>query len=111
MQNRGIESGLAQKQMEEIASQVAHRTAEEFIRQLHLENRTGLSTGTSEGENDMPKRLRENIAVNGKSFWVTGMSIDKPIKRKNGLFSVENSSVIHRNQLKMRKLSTVCNTH
>ena len=52
MQNRSPESGLAQKQMEEIANQVAARTAEEVIRQLNLENRTGITIGVSEGEND-----------------------------------------------------------
>ncbi len=77
MQNRSPESGLAQTQMEEIANQVAARTAEEVIRQLNLENRTGITIGVSEGENDMPKRLRERISINGKSIWVTGSTMQQ----------------------------------
>ena len=67
----------AQTQMEALAQDVASRTAEEVIRRLNLENRTGITIGVSEGDNDMPKRLRERITVNGKDRWVTGCSMQQ----------------------------------
>lgn len=67
----------AQTQMEALAQDVASRTAEEVIRRLNLENRTGITIGVSEGDNDMPKRLRERITVNGKDRWVTGMNMQQ----------------------------------
>ena len=62
------------KQLEEMAQQIAMKTAEEVIRQAHLDNRTGICTGISDskGENDMPGRLREKITINGRTVWVTG---------------------------------------
>ena len=62
----------AQTQMEVLAQDVATRTAEEVIRRLNLENRTGITIGVSEGDVDMPKRLRERIMINGKERWVSG---------------------------------------
>ena len=62
----------AKTQMEELAQDVASRTAEEMIRRLNLENRTGITIGISEGDNDMPKRLRERITINGQERWVSG---------------------------------------
>ena len=63
-----------QKQLEEMAQQIAMKTAEEVIRRAHLDNRTGICTGISDskGENDMPGRLREKITINGRTVWVTG---------------------------------------
>ena len=55
--------------MEVLAQDVATRTAEEVIRRLNLENRTGITIGVSEGDVDMPKRLRERIMLNGKERW------------------------------------------
>ena len=62
----------AQTQMEVLAQDVATRTAEEVVRRLNLENRTGITIGVSEGDEDMPKRLRERIMINGKERWVSG---------------------------------------
>ena len=62
----------AQTQMEVLAQDVATRTAEEVVRRLNLENRTGITIGVSEGDVDMPKRLRERIMINGKERWVSG---------------------------------------
>ena len=62
----------SQTQMEALAQDVASRTAEEVIRRLNLENRTGITIGVSEGDVDMPKRLRERIMINGKERWVSG---------------------------------------
>ena len=63
-----------QTQMEALAQQVAARTANEVVRRLNLDNRTGESPGISEseGDNDIPARLREKITVNGRPFWITG---------------------------------------
>ena len=56
----------SQDRMEELARDVASRTAEEVIRRLNLDNRTENSLGISKGDDDMLKRLRERIIVNGK---------------------------------------------
>ena len=79
MSPRTKKADPAQAQMQTLAEQVAARTADEMIRRLNLDNRTGESLGISEseGDNDMPKRLRELITVNGKPRWVTGVSMQQ----------------------------------
>ena len=76
---RANQEESAQKQMEALAQEVATKTASELLRQLNLDNRTGESLGVSEseGDDDMPKRLREMITVNGKSRWVTGINMQQ----------------------------------
>ena len=73
-QNQTVET---QSQMEELAQNVASRTAEEILRRLNLDSRTGNSLGISEGENDMLKRLREKVIINGKDRWVTGTTMQQ----------------------------------
>ncbi len=74
MSPRTTKADPSELQMQALAQQVAAQTAEEIIRRLNLDNRTGEPFGISpsEGDNDMPKRLREKIAINGKPIWVTG---------------------------------------
>ena len=74
MSPRTKKADPADAQLQSLAQQVAARTADEMIRRLNLDNRTGESLGISEseGDNDMPKRLREKVTVNGRLFWVTG---------------------------------------
>ena len=38
----------------------------------HLDNLTQDITGMSEGENDMPKRIKQRATINGKEQWITG---------------------------------------
>ena len=66
-------------QMQALAQDVAARTAEEVLRRLNLENRTGESPEQSEskGDNDMPRRLREKLIVNGTERWVTGGTVQQ----------------------------------
>ncbi len=68
-----------QTRLEALAQDVATRTAEEVIRRLNLENRTGESPEQSEskGDNDMPRRLREKLIVNGTERWVTGGTVQQ----------------------------------
>ena len=61
-----------QARMEELAMKVAARTADEVVRRLNLDNRTGDSPGISEGDDDMSRRLREKVTVNGLDRWITG---------------------------------------
>ncbi len=79
MSPRTKKADLAQAQMQTLAQQVAAQTADEVIRRLNLDNRTGESLGISEseGDDDMPKRLREMITVNGKPRWVTGVNMQQ----------------------------------
>ena len=79
MSPRTKKADPAQAQIETLAQQVAARTADEMIRRLNLDNRTGESPGISEseGDNDMPARLREMITVNGKARWVTGVNMQQ----------------------------------
>lgn len=79
MSPRTKKADPAQAQMQTLAQQVAAQTADEVIRRLNLDNRTDESLGISEseGDNDMPKRLRELITVNGKPRWVTGVSMQQ----------------------------------
>ena len=79
MSPRTKKADPAQAQMQQLAQQVASRTAEEVIRRLNLDNKTEESFGVSEseGDNDMPKRLREMITVNGKPRWVTGVNLQQ----------------------------------
>ena len=79
MSPRTKKADPAQAQMQMLAQQVASQTADEVIRRLNLDNRTGESLGISEseGDDDMPKRLREMITVNGKPRWVTGVNMQQ----------------------------------
>lgn len=72
MSPRTKKADPVQQQMEALAQKVASQTADELLRRLNLDNRTGESLGQSEGENDMPKRLRERVTINGRENWVTG---------------------------------------
>ena len=74
MSPRTKKADPVEAQLQSLAQQVAARTADEMVRRLNLDNRTGESLGISEseGDNDMPKRLREKVTVNGRLFWVTG---------------------------------------
>ena len=65
MSPRTKKADPAQAQMQQLAQQVASHTAEEVIRRLNLDNKTEESFGVSEseGDNDMPKRLRERRAT------------------------------------------------
>ena len=79
MSPRTKKADPARDQMTALAQTVAARTADEMIRRLNLDNRTEESLGISEseGDNDMPKRLREMITVNGKPRWVTGVNMQQ----------------------------------
>ena len=66
-----------QEQMEALAQKVAASTASELFRQLNLDNRSVESSGISEGENDMPKRIRERITVNGQIRWISGINMQQ----------------------------------
>ncbi len=61
-------------QLEEVALKAASRAVNEVLRRLNLDSRTENSCwlSESEGETDMPKRIREKITVNGRTLWVTG---------------------------------------
>ena len=74
MSPRTKKADPVEAQLQSLAQQVAARTADEMVRRLNLDNRTGESLGISEseGDNDMPKRLREKVTVNGRLFWITG---------------------------------------
>ena len=74
MSPRTKNANPVQTQMEALAQQVDNQTANEVVRRLNLDNRTGESPGISEseGDNDIPARLREKITVNGRPFWITG---------------------------------------
>ena len=74
MATRTGKAETIQKQMEDLAQKVASRTANELLRRLNLDNRTGESLGISKGEDDMPERLRERVTINGKVRWVTGIN-------------------------------------
>lgn len=45
--------------------------------QALLANLDNQSTGMSEGETDMPKRIREQVSVNGKNRWITGYTVQE----------------------------------
>ncbi len=77
MTARTIKTDPVQQQLDDLAQKVADITTRELLRQLNLDNRTGESSGISEGENDMPKRLRERITVNGQTRWITGINMQQ----------------------------------
>lgn len=79
MSPRAKKADPGQAQLETLAQQVAARTADEMIRKLNLDNRTGESLGISdsEGDNDMPSKLREKININGRTIWVSGNTMQQ----------------------------------
>lgn len=77
MSTRTTKTDPLQKQMEELAQNAASKAAEEVLRRLNLDSRTEDSLGISKGDDDMLKRLREKITVNGKERWLTGGSMQQ----------------------------------
>lgn len=77
MSTRATKTDPLQKQMEELAQNAASKAAEEVLRRLNLDSRTEDSLGISKGDDDMLKRLREKITVNGKERWLTGGSMQQ----------------------------------
>ena len=67
-------STFTRDQVELIARASAEYAVDEAFHRMNLENRRGPDDGISEGENDMPKRLRERIILNEKERWVTGFT-------------------------------------
>lgn len=67
----------SREQMEQIARQAAEQATDSVLRRLNLDSRTEDSLGISKGDDDMLKRLREKITVNGKERWLTGGSMQQ----------------------------------
>jgi len=65
---------FTREQVELIARASAKYAVDEAFHRMNLENRRGPDDDISERDNNMPKRLRERIIVNGKERWVTGFT-------------------------------------
>lgn len=70
-------STYTQEQVALIASEAARAAVDGVYARLNLEKRSELNSGISKENEDMPRRIRELITINGKERWLNGYSIQE----------------------------------
>ena len=68
------ETTFTREQVAQLVTGAAQAAVDDIYARLNLEKRCDLSFGISKENDDMPKRIRERVIVNGKERWVAGSS-------------------------------------
>lgn len=71
------ETTYTQDQVAQIAREAARAAVDGVYSRLNLEKRCEPNSGISEVNEDMPRRIRELVVINGKERWLNGYSLQE----------------------------------
>ena len=77
MDPTACETTYTQDQVAQIAREAARAAVDGVYSRLNLEKRCEPNSGISEVNEDMPRRIRELVVINGKERWLNGYSLQE----------------------------------